>query len=66
VLLKLDYERTFDNVNWDFLIEVLKARGFGDGIRHCYANGYKGIITLMKRVYEKELLKINIMVEKHL
>lgn len=30
ILFKIDFEKTFDKVNWNFLIEVLKARGFGD------------------------------------
>jgi Reverse transcriptase (RNA-dependent DNA polymerase) len=29
ILLKLDFEKTFDNVNWDFLVWVLWTRGFG-------------------------------------
>jgi Reverse transcriptase (RNA-dependent DNA polymerase) len=28
ILFKLDYEKAFDNVNYSFLIKVLKARGF--------------------------------------
>jgi hypothetical protein len=30
VVLKLDYEKAYDWINIDFLIEVLKLRGFGD------------------------------------
>jgi Reverse transcriptase (RNA-dependent DNA polymerase) len=30
ILFKADFEKTFDSVNWMFLIKVLKARGFED------------------------------------
>ncbi len=30
VVLKIDFERAFDHVNWNFLKKVLAARGFGD------------------------------------
>ena len=30
LLLKLDFEKAFDNVNWDFLIYTLKGLGCGD------------------------------------
>jgi hypothetical protein len=30
IVLKLDYEKTYDRVNLDFLIEILRSRGFGD------------------------------------
>jgi hypothetical protein len=29
-VLKLDYEKAYDKVNWQFLIEILEKRGFGD------------------------------------
>jgi Reverse transcriptase (RNA-dependent DNA polymerase) len=28
-LFKIDFEKTFDRVNWDFLIKTLVGRGFG-------------------------------------
>lgn len=29
VVLKLDYEKAYDKVNWDFLLEILQKRVFG-------------------------------------
>jgi hypothetical protein len=29
-VLKLDYEKAYDKVNWQFFIEILEKRGFGD------------------------------------
>jgi Reverse transcriptase (RNA-dependent DNA polymerase) len=30
VFFKIDFEKIFDRVNWDFLLEILKGRGFSD------------------------------------
>jgi hypothetical protein len=30
IVLKLDYEKAYDRVNLDFLIEILRSRGFGE------------------------------------
>jgi hypothetical protein len=30
LIIKLDFEKTYDKLNWDFLFECLKQRGFSD------------------------------------
>ena len=30
VFVKLDFEKTFDSISWEFLTNMLRARGFGD------------------------------------
>ena len=49
VFLKIDFENAFDSVNWDFLFELLKARGFGqrwiDWIKICLFSGTSSILV---------------------
>lgn len=61
ILFKLDFEKAFDMVHWEFLFEVLSARGFGSlfiswikdilqGGRSCISfNGVNGTYFPCKR-----------------
>jgi hypothetical protein len=33
-LLKIDFEKAYDRVNWEFMVEVLRAKGFDYGAVH--------------------------------
>jgi hypothetical protein len=37
ILLKLDLAKAFDSVSWQYLMDMLKARGFGDRWREWIA-----------------------------
>jgi hypothetical protein len=41
IILKLDFEKAYDKINWDFLFEVIKQRGFCD--RWC--NWIKAVVA---------------------
>ena len=47
IVLKLDYEKSYDRVNWDFLLDTLRKRGFGfkwvSWIRRILHNGSVGV-----------------------
>lgn len=41
ILCKLDIDKAYDHVNWDFLLEILKRMGFGyKWIRQCISIVY--------------------------
>jgi hypothetical protein len=49
VVIKLDYEKTYDMVNLDLLVEILKGRGFGDRwigwIKNCVFGGSVSVLA---------------------
>lgn len=49
ILLKIDFEKAYDKVNWDFLLELLKARGFSlrwiGWINACLRTGVSSVLV---------------------
>jgi hypothetical protein len=47
IILKLDYEKAYDRVSWDFLFEILESRGFCsrwiEWIKHLVIGGSVGV-----------------------
>lgn len=47
--IKVDFPKAFDSIDWDFLFDILKARGFGSrwlGWIHCLLNTSKASILV--------------------
>jgi hypothetical protein len=42
IILKLDYEKAYDGVNWHFLEEMMSSRGFGSKWRSLVMKLVKG------------------------
>jgi hypothetical protein len=42
ILLKLDFEKAYDRVNWELLVEVLLCKGFDPGVVHCISQLVSG------------------------
>lgn len=45
VLFKIDFEKAFDRVNWDFLFNILKGRGFWEKWQLCIQKIFEGSKT---------------------
>jgi predicted amino acid racemase len=45
VLFKIDFEKVFDRVYWDFLLETLVGRGFGSKLIQWITNVLNGSKT---------------------
>jgi hypothetical protein len=54
VLFKLDFEKTYDGVNWDFLSEVLRCKALDEVYTHMISQLVAGVqtaISINREVY---------------
>ena len=42
VILKLDFEKAYDSISWDFVEEILCRKGFGDKLRNWIMSTVRG------------------------
>ena len=53
VILKLDYQKAYDRVDWDFLEEMLSARGFGPRWR-CWIRNVVRVSFICVRINDED------------
>jgi hypothetical protein len=51
VILKIDFKKTYDKVNWDFIQQTLKMKGFSDKWCH-WINQFVCKVSVEVRVNE--------------
>nr|GEU75656.1 RNA-directed DNA polymerase, eukaryota, reverse transcriptase zinc-binding domain protein [Tanacetum cinerariifolium] len=56
MIFKIDFEKTYDSVRWDYLDDILKNFGFGDKwrgwIRNCLMSSKESLFILVQRVVD--------------
>jgi hypothetical protein len=57
LVLKLDYEKTYDKMDWDFLEEVLTTRGFGPVWRSWVLNLVKRFNLVLSGAFISSLVR---------
>ena len=56
----IDYEKAFDNINWNFMIKALKSFGFGDNFIKWIKVMYKNVSScIMNNGYSSEFFNLS-------